>query len=322
MEQLAARVDLNIIVDMEKEIIKEVVTYPENVKGMFEYFGKEVQDNSSEEDAEEVTIDGIIYTAWKCGDTETHLASNDITQYVNPKTGNKEDLKFNGTKIIEVAGGGENGIAIDSVITADQWALRINAITINNIQTQSYVILESVNSLSLSSAAWQESLDQVVSNTYKTTFYTYEKGLYANDDDADVLTVSIDADLVKGTTTTTKRYGVTKMHGIWVDGTNGTQNNGWGSNDDDIFVSVYNEGVTAGEVKDVFTEDQGTQSLSSTFVVKINPKKDDVNCHTDGVIHGNLYSTDIIFKSGFEEPVLQYNVVGWGTKTKDIPAFE
>lgn len=330
MVQLAARVDLNIIIDLPKTIVKREVIYPKDVEAkVFDQIGKA---NGKETP---YLVNGITYISRECagnGAMPDHFNKYFLNRtFVNPYTQKTETVTsnyFSNRKFGEV-----DGLTIDSILTINSWGLKLNSITVNNIQTQTRIVIESVNTLDLKKLIddpWEKEFTpaQLVVDTFKTTFYTYQKELYDNDKNAEALNVSIDANLVKGTYDLKKQYFV-KVHGIWIRSDGDHTGNGWSNTGK--FAPISMEGLPVGEPKPgEFINDTGAQEFHKLFTVWINPRisgpevtDPTQRCNTNGVIHGNLYSTDVIFRSVIHEPVMQYHAVDWGTgMNKDIPSFE
>lgn len=317
MTQLAARVDMKLIVQLPKVIEGKNADYPAEVEEkVFATIGKQAG-------AGQWTIGGITYTGRECKNHEGHTQYLYNKPYYNPYTRQWETSLSGGggQKFAEI-----DNMTIDSITTIGSWGLKLNSITVNNIQTQTPVLIESANTLALKQlegGPWQKKFtpDSTVVDTFRLTFYTYQKDLYADDEDAEVLNVTIDAKLAKGTYDVKTKYKV-QTFGIWI--REGGSTNGWSSaNEKGLFVPLTNVGAAVGApVPGEFIDEVGEQDYPKKFVVWINPKKEMPGCNTDGLIHGNLYSTEVLFKSVIVNPEVEYKVVTWGTETKDIPDFE
>lgn len=328
MIQLAARVDLRLMNQMPRTVEPGEVDFSPELEGALKEFGKSVKDYT---ETNKLTVGD--YRGWECkGKLNEHLWSKGYTTYVNPVTGDTKTINQKGkfAEVESVSG----SFTIDSVYTITQWAVNISDITINNIQTKSPVLLESFydaqNTQPLAAANWTISLDSLVKDNFDLTFYTYEKKAFDTDTDPDVLSISLNTSLIKGTSTLRKTFTVKSIHGLWADA-NGNQLGGWASDkpdSKDIFVPIANEITASGPVVDEFEQEEGSQPFAKSFTIPINPKQespdygDPTKCHTNGVVRGNLYALDAIFKSTVQETELEYSVVSWGIEAKNIAPFE
>lgn len=97
----------------------------------------------------------------------------------------------------------------------NKWGIRIKSVRIQNIQSQTFVILESVNPLALKPLipSWTKAINQTVTDKYKLTFYTYEKKWYADSRDPEALRVDVDIDYVKIDTQTSVQ---SKSYQLWI----------------------------------------------------------------------------------------------------------
>jgi hypothetical protein len=319
MVQLAARVDLNVIPLLPEQVIRAQYTGALQsaldeigVKGT--YMGQ----NSLTDYNVTGSGSGIDYTLTiiTADPANEYIGKTFIDPYRN------EEITITASHFTDygfVRFTPAVPVEAESTATVSGWGFDNLTVTVDNIQTRTPIGLKEGNTESLAKVTWSKGYDVAVADTVGMTFYTYQKGLLP-DDDEKRLKVTVKADVVSGTS---QRSGSTSrvrsVTGLWIKSGDGSK---WGAG---TFVPVVIEtdGRPEGGVRGEFTSaPDGEKFLGGSFTAWINPSEDTAGNNTDGLIHGNLYDVDLLFRDILQEPVLEYNTVGWGTAVKEIPAFE
>ncbi len=341
MTQLAARIDLNITLNMDPDTLgRPTAELPMGVSRVFNEIHKSssgfsLNNQNDRPSAPNLTVPEVgSFYVWKCqlnqgnnGQCEVnHVYKNDL-HYWNPNlNGNTGGYQTITAFMAHV----EGDMTIDSVTYINQWTLLIDQISVNNIQTQTHLIIPGTAIALHTPGDWAETFDEAhgrISTAFHLTFYTYEKPLYGSvenpeNDHAEALSIRIDGKFEKGTVRYYETYAITGMHGIWISTHTLNQESGWGNGIDSKFVPVEITISSDPIPGSGFTEDAGTQTIPGSFEIRVNPKETDPDCDTNGFKAGNLYWLDVIFQSVIHEPLLDYRVVEWNEKSKDIPPFE
>lgn len=325
MEQLAARVDLKIAVDFERDLLdeyNEVLLSEEAAE-----FLRTSNLNNYNSPSKAFTIElenGQEITGYNCA-KQDHCNET------------KESLYFNGKKL---EGGNKwlhlSAALVNNTKAFSQWALHVNKITISNLQTKTDIILPydpkiSKNSFNKEFCNWGNNYEDVnIVDSLKITFYTYEKDLYKGDL-SEAVTVSVDAELWFATVLTTKQYLVNRaVHTVWAkEDNNGVLQiaDGNGSNgekyvlcdlDKDYFDAIDESTPIVSE----FSKTEDTKVYGKSFAFVINPAKTMPNCNTDGLIHGNIYTLGLTIDNIDLDYTLEYAVVPWNDDVIiNIPPF-
>lgn len=290
MIQLAARVDIKLAVDLPETVYTPTAEYQYSENDVLNW-GKQLSDKPGDVSAsvctEKVSYEGIEYNA---SYKKAHINS-----------------------------------WVDSVYTTGEWRLNIGSVTVNNIETQSNIILSSVNT--------KKSLLPDNTNSFvkdgdmlRMTLYTYEKAPL-EDTSSDILNVTFNNTYLEYGQSVVKRRYSGIAHGMWTK--NGVFINGWesgGPNDGYAFKYIGNS-VTIDqntEPTEEWIESSDVEAYEMKYVLKVNPKYSPTLPSTAGLIHGNLYSLTATVKNLPERPTpvilsLDWIVNDWRpAKSSDI----
>lgn len=303
MKQLAARIDLNLVVDMSSSMTYQEFKYDSAMLEAIKLIDRsEVQKNKYDKNnpyETKIGNTGISIYSWN----DKEVADKDIKgkPFYNPFT-KKIEHAYTPNKDVKIAA--IDNITLEVITHYETYGLKLNRLTINNIQTQTDLLLTKINTQPLNPLndnVW--GAEQIVAaDTFKLTFYTYEKGFYETDL-SEALNIDFDCTLLKGTSILTQMYEDVLVHALWLcgdptkDKDYGKQLSGWNSYyKDDQFVPLIPGGTEiSGEPDNEFKEDESQQGKPHKFNIIINPEKSasGTNLSQKGVIHGNLYELTV-----------------------------
>ncbi len=342
MTQLAARVDFTIKMDLPVSSTVSFIDHSAEIDVLFDGLGKGGTNINNSKGASVTLKDGTVMHFYE----DSHVPPNNKcpnppaanTYYTNPYTGEQIKVDLNG-KIAHAM-----NVPFDRVTISDRWGLKINKITINNIQIKSDLVLDNptlwantqsaVPSSSMANYTFPVPKD-TITHEYTLRFYSYEKPLYTAGNIGEAIKIEFDTELIKGKAEKRERFVATAGHGIWVYTDSpkndrsliGKPSGGWGEDKNNVtrftLISIEKEDKLPPEAQpqSVFNKDLGSQSYFKKYIVVINPDKTMEGCRTDGLIHGNLYSINAYLRNVVTNFDLHYQVADWTNVMQTIPDF-
>ncbi len=339
MTQLAARVDFTITMGLPPTNTVSFIDHSSEIDAIFDGLGKGT-DQIQSAIVTRTLKDGTVMTF--CADNHSSIKTcpgvPNGTKYENPYKAGVKETATDG-KIAHAT-----NVPFDKVTTSDRWGLHIKKILINNIETKSDLMLDNptiyANTQAVTPPSSRASYEfpspkDTITNTFTLRFYTYEKPLYGLGNIDEAVTLSFDAELIKGKTEKRERFVAVAAHGVWIftDAPGnaksdwGKPSSGWGEDKKGItrFILVkidQEQAIDPNAVpKDVFNKDLGYEVLPKNYTVIINPSKSMAGCNTDGLIHGNRYAVGTTLNSVTTDFELRYQVADWTSVIKTIPDF-
>ncbi|MDL2208154.1 hypothetical protein LJB97_00860 [Parabacteroides sp. OttesenSCG-928-O15] len=328
LTQLAARVDFNLKVTIEPETIDESYDYFFTTE-MLEYlrwssiiesplplgnmFGKEIIGWSCNNDP------GVAHDIW-------YGEGNNRINYKGDEN---------------VLAAHLNRAYFDRIERSYAYALAVEKITIENIQTKTWLMLPPLDANYFMSInhyqndfllpAWQKQFSTpLLTADMKITFYTYEKDFYGNAPEEGAIKVGVEGTLTRCIKETRVRYKNEEgVYGLWIDDKGNPSADL--TNAEKFVILNQDEFVRDEDVAPVekFNTDEYKLEFPKKYQVYIDPKKEGKN-NTYGLIHGNRYDVTAKISKEPELPEeeeeiivdLEYEVTNWVGKTVDLPVFE
>ncbi|WP_280764604.1 hypothetical protein [Parabacteroides sp. PFB2-10] len=330
LTQLAARVDFNLKVTIEPEPIDDSYDYFFTPQ-MLEYLRL-----SSLVPATNPIPVGWLFDkqikGWSCSSDPG--VAHDIWYGEGNNRKNYKDDK----NVLKVH---VNRAYFDRIERSYAYALAIEKITIENIQTKTSLVLPALDAnydmavnmyqTDFLLPAWQKQYTTpLLTTNAKITFYTYEKEPYFNAPEAGAIRVEVEGTLTQGVKEKKVRYkNENGAYGLWLD-EYGVPVGEMAKAENFVIVNqhefVRDEDVAPNEK---FSTEEYKMEFPKKYQVYIDPVKGGKN-NTYGLVHGNLYDVTAKISKAPEPPEkedeiivdLEYKVTNWVGKTVDLPVFE
>lgn len=331
LTQLAARVDFNLKITIEPEQIDHSVDYllTRDMVTSLLYVSSGM---STSMDYKIGTLFGNDIYGWPC-DIEPAEMKHDLWY---GEGNNRKNYKEEAVKKVHLNRG-----YFERIEQAYTYALAIEKITIENIQTKTWLVLPplDVNYVMAVNMYQSDFLLPPWQRNYTTptitadttiTFYTYEKDYYYNTPEEGAIKVEVEGILTRGIQEKRVRYKNEKgVYGLWVDEQGVPQKDLIkGKN---FVIANLDEFVRDTDVAPyvTFNTDQYKLEYPKKYRVYIDPIKGGNN-NTYGLLHGNLYDITAKINKAPEIPEeeeeilvdLEYKVSNWVGKNVDLPVFE